>query len=50
MLGLDRHWGFQEFEVPTFQDNRHMKVVSLSGLGTIHFPPPPVTTPGTHFC
>jgi len=27
---LDRPWGFQEFEAPRFQDNRHMKVVRLS--------------------
>jgi hypothetical protein len=26
--------GFQEVEVPRFQDNRHMKVVRLSGLCT----------------
>jgi len=25
--GLDRPWGFQEFEAPRFRDNRHMKVV-----------------------
>jgi len=31
---LDRPWGFQEDEAPTFQDNRHMKVVSLSALRT----------------
>ena len=30
----DRPWGFQEFEVPRFQDNRHMKVVRLSALRT----------------
>ena len=31
-----RHWsrGFQEVEVPRFQDNRHMKVVRLSALRT----------------
>jgi len=28
------HWGFQEVEVPRFQDNRHMKVVRLSALRT----------------
>ena len=37
--GLDRPWGFQEIEVPRFQDNRHMKVVGLSALRT--FTPPP---------
>ena len=31
---LDRHWGFQEVEAPRFQDNQHMKVVSLSALHT----------------
>jgi hypothetical protein len=30
--GLDRPWGFQEVEVPRFQDNWHMKVVMLSVL------------------
>jgi len=32
MTGLDRTWGFQEFEAPRFLDNRHMKVVRLSAL------------------
>ena len=32
--GLDRPWGFQEVEVPRFQDNRHMKVLRLSALRT----------------
>jgi hypothetical protein len=27
-------WGFREFEAPRFQDNRHMKVVTLSALRT----------------
>ena len=37
--------GFQEFEAPRFQDNRHMKVVSLSALSNGRlYPPPP--TPG----
>jgi len=31
---LDRPWGFQEVQAPRFQDNRHMKVVRLSALGT----------------
>jgi hypothetical protein len=31
---LDRPWGFQEVEAPRFQDNRHIKVISLSALGT----------------
>jgi len=30
----DRPGGFQEAEVPRFQDNRHMKVVRLSALST----------------
>ena len=34
ITGLDRPWGFQEFEAPRFQDNRHMKVVRLSALRT----------------
>ena len=34
ITGLDRPRGFQEFEVPRFQDNRNMKVVRLSALGT----------------
>ena len=32
--GLDRPWGFQEVEAPRFQDNRHMKVVSLLAVRT----------------
>ena len=31
ITGLDRPWGFQEFEASTFQDNRHMNV-RLSAL------------------
>ena len=34
ITGLDRPGGFQEVEAPTFQDNRHMKVVRLSDLRT----------------
>jgi hypothetical protein len=34
ITGLDRPRGFQEFEAPIFQDNRHMKVVRLSALRT----------------
>ena len=34
LQSLDRPWGFQEVEAPRFQDNRHMKVVSLSALRT----------------
>ena len=35
--GLDRHRNFQEFELHRFQDNRHMKVVSLSTLAPAAF-------------
>jgi len=31
---LDRPWGYQKFEARRFQDNRHMKVVRFSALGT----------------
>ena len=34
ITGLDRPRGFQEVEVPRFQDNRHMKVVRLLALRT----------------
>jgi len=34
ITGLDRPSGFQEVEAPRFQDNQHMKMVSLSALGT----------------
>jgi hypothetical protein len=34
ITGLDRPWGFQEIEVPRFQDNRHIKVVRLSAVRT----------------
>jgi hypothetical protein len=53
LAGLDKRWGFQE--APSFQDNRHMKVVSLSALriGRIYPPPQPYLTPenisGIHF-
>jgi len=39
MTGLERTWGFQEVEVPRFQDNRHMKVGRLSALRTGRFYP-----------
>jgi hypothetical protein len=32
--GLERPWVFQKVEAPRLQDNRHMKVVRLSDLGT----------------
>ena len=34
ITGLDRPWGYQEFEAPIFQDNRHVKVVRLSARRT----------------
>ena len=34
ITGPDRPWGFQEIEVPRFQDNWHIKVVRLSALRT----------------
>jgi len=39
ITGLDRPWGFQEVEVPRFQDSQHIKVVRLSALCTGHFYP-----------
>ena len=33
-MGLDRPCGFQEIEVPRFQDSQHMKALRLSDLGT----------------
>jgi hypothetical protein len=39
ITGLDRPIGFQEFEAPGFQDNRHMKVVRLSVIRTGHLYP-----------
>ena len=38
-----------EFKTTTFQDSRHMKVVSLSALSTGRFYPTG-NIPGTHFC
>ena len=40
---------FQDVEVNRFQDNRHMKVVSLSALRTGRLYPTG-NVPGTHFC
>jgi len=34
ITGLDRPWGFQEFEAPRFEDSRHVKLVMLSALHT----------------
>ena len=39
ITGLNKPRGFQEVEVPRFQDNRHMKVVRLSALRTVRFYP-----------
>jgi hypothetical protein len=48
--GLDRPWGFQEFQAVRFPDSWHMKVVRLSALRTRRInPPPPRDIPGTHF-
>ena len=41
--------GFQEFKTSRFQDNRHMKVLSLSALYTGRFYLPS-NIPGTDFC
>ena len=38
--GMDRPWWSQEIEAPRFQDNRHMKVVRFSALGTDRLYPP----------
>jgi hypothetical protein len=40
---------FREVEAPRFQDNHHMKVVSLSALRTGRLYPPG-NIPATHFC
>jgi hypothetical protein len=47
--GLDRRRGFQEDETARYGDNRHMKVVTLSALGTGRLYTPG-NNPGTHFC
>ena len=39
---LDRPRGFQEVEVPKFQDNRHMKVVGLFAIRTGRLYPPSI--------
>jgi hypothetical protein len=39
LYGLDRPSGFQKFEAPRFQDNRHMKVVRLSPYTLAAFTP-----------
>jgi len=45
---LEKPWGFQEVEVPRFQDNQLMTVVRLSALNTGHLYPPG-NIPCTHF-
>jgi len=42
-------WYFQEVEAPTFQDNRHKKLVKMSALrtGRLYLPG---NIPGSHFC
>jgi hypothetical protein len=47
--GLARHWGLQKVWAPTFQDNRHKKLVRLSALRTRRSYIPG-NIPGTHFC
>jgi len=47
--GLDRLRELQEVEAPRFQDNRHMKVVSLSALPTGRLNSTG-DIPGSHFC
>jgi hypothetical protein len=37
ITGLDRLWGFQEVEAPSFQDSWQIKVVRLSALHTSTF-------------
>ena len=39
MTGLEKPCGFQKVEALRFQDNRQMKVVSLSALRTGRFTP-----------
>jgi hypothetical protein len=47
--GLDRPWGFPEFQAPGFLDNQHMKVVRLLALCTGHLYPPR-DSHSTRFC
>jgi hypothetical protein len=49
ITGLYRPRVFQNFKVPIFQNNRHMKVVSWSALRTGHIYLPGNIS-GTHFC
>ena len=45
----DRPCVFQQFDIPTLQDNQHMKVVWSSALRTGHLCPL-VNIPSNHFC
>ena len=49
ITGQDRPCEFQDVESPRFQNNRHMKVITMSALrnGRLY---PPENIPGTHFC
>jgi len=49
ITGRDWSWGFEEFEDPRIQDNRHMKLASLSvpRTGLLYHPG---NVPGTHIC
>jgi len=50
-IPLQAWTGCREVQDPGFQDNRHMKAVRLSALGTGRlYPPPPRNIPGVHFC
>ena len=40
ITGADRPWGFQEVDVPRFQDSRHIKVARLLALRTGRLYPP----------
>ena len=42
-------WRLKELDASSFQDSRHIKVVSLSALRIDH-PYPQGDIPGTHFC
>jgi len=49
VLTYYRPMGFQEFESPRFRENRYIKVVSLTTVGTGHLYPTG-NIPDTHFC
>jgi hypothetical protein len=46
ITGLDSPCGFQEVEVPRFQDNGHLKLSAIC-TGRLY---PQGNIPGTHFC